>query len=144
MPTEAGGRQNGLALASVLSIVMVLALLGSAVYRNVNTDITHSGKDSKRVRAEYAAESAVQWGLVELGRARPGMLPFTLATHAYDGETKISEVTKRSAETGPWPVLASDFTGFSGAKIGMDAEGWMYMHITASDKTISGGKDELL
>lgn len=36
---------SGFALASVLTIMVVLSVLGSMVYRNVGTDITHSGRD---------------------------------------------------------------------------------------------------
>jgi len=144
IPAGRRDRQNGLALASVLSILIVLAIVGSAVYKNVTTDVTHSGMNAKRVRAEYAAESAIQWGLVELARARPGKLPFTLGTHAYDGETPIGTVTNRDSETGPWPLLASDFTGFAGSEIGMDKDGWIFMHGTSADKSITGGKDERL
>src|SRR3954468_1564786 len=79
------GNERGFALASVLIFLLVLSILGTAAYRNVGTDITHSGKDFRRVQAEFAAESALQWGLLELSRVRPGKLPFTLATHAADG-----------------------------------------------------------
>ena len=60
--------QQGLALASVLGIMIALSLLGTLMFRNVGTDITHSGVNARRIRAEFAAESAIQWGLVEVSR----------------------------------------------------------------------------
>lgn len=136
--------QSGLALATVLCILIVLSILGSAVYRNVGTDITHSGMNSRRIRAEFAAESAIQWGLVELSRPRKGRLPFTLATHDHDGLTRFHGQAAQEAATGPWPLRTSDFTGFPGMEIGVNDEGWIFMHGRSADRTISGGKDELL
>jgi hypothetical protein len=136
--------QSGLALATVLSLLIVLSILGSAVYRNVGTDITHSGMNTRRIRAEFAAESAIQWGLVELSRPRKGRLPFTLATHDGDGETRLHGKAAMDAAFGPWPLQTSDFTAFPGAEIGVDKDGWIFMHGTSAEKTISGGKDELL
>ena len=136
--------QSGLALATVLSLLIVLSILGSAVYRNVGTDIAHSGMNTRRIRAEFAAESAIQWGLVELSRPRKGRLPFTLATHDGDGRTRLHGTAAKEAAIAPWPLQTSDFTAFPGAEIGVDKDGWIFMHGTSADKTISGGKDELL
>jgi hypothetical protein len=143
-PVSRADGQSGLALATVLGVLIVLSILGSAVYRNVGTDITHSGMNTRRIRAEFAAESAIQWGLVELSRPRKGKLPFTLATHDRDGLTRFHGQAAENAAIGPWPLHASDFTGFPGAEIGMDHDGWMFMRGRSADKTISGGNDELL
>jgi hypothetical protein len=139
-----GNGQSGLALATALTILIVLTILGSAAYRNVGTDISHSGMNTRRIRAEFAAESAIQWGLVELSRPRKGKLPFTLATHDRDGLTRLHGREAMEAAIGPWPLRTSDFTGFPGSEIGLDDDGWVVMRGTSADKTISGGKDERL
>ena len=143
-PVACPNGQSGLALATVLCLLIVLSILGTAVHRNVGTDITHSGMNTRRIRAEFAAESAIQWGLVELSRPRKGRLPFTLATHDGDGETRLQGQAAMKSAIGPWPLQTSDFTAFPGAEIGVDKDGWIYMHGRSADKTISGGKDELL
>jgi hypothetical protein len=144
LPVAYPGGQSGLALATVLSLLIVLSILGSAVYRNVGTDIAHSGMNVRRIRAEFAAESAIQWGLVELSRPRKGRLPFTLATHDRDGQTRLQGQAAMKAAIGPWPLQSSDFTGFPDAEIGVDGNGWIFMHGTSADKTVSGGNDERL
>ena len=142
-PAARPNGQSGLALATVLSLLIVLSILGSAVYRNVGTDIAHSGMNTRRIRAEFAAESAIQWGLVELARPRKGRLPFTLATHEADGLTRFPKAADKDT-VGPWPLQASDFTAFPEAKIGVDQDGWVSMRVKSAGKTLSGGEDELL
>lgn len=151
MPEPLASRSSaGYALASALGFLVVLSLLGSVVYRSVKTDSLHTGKDSRRVRAEYAAESAVQWGLLELSRIRPGRFPFTLATHGPDGITSFKEYARRAGKAassdsaGPWPLAASDLTPFPGATISLGADGWMTMRNRSPEQAISSGKDELL
>jgi hypothetical protein len=151
--SDTGGQARasaGYALASALGFLVVLSLLGTVVYRSVKTDIVHTGKDSRRVRAEYAAESAVQWGLLELSRIRPGRFPFTLATHGPDGAMTLKEYARRSGKSaatdsaGPWPLSASDLTPFPGATIALGADGWMTLRSRAQSQGVSAGKDELL
>jgi Tfp pilus assembly protein PilX len=145
--------QNGFALASVLVVMVVLSILGAMVFRNVGTDITHSGKDEKRVRAEFAAESAIQWALAELSRKRGATLPFTLATHNPDGKSRM-DGTGGEVKTGDgandgqdMPTTAfqkSDLAEFPQAQMGMDQDGWMFKTTTSPEMGVSGGKNETL
>jgi hypothetical protein len=146
--------QQGFALASVLGIMVVLAILGSVVYRNVGTDITHSAKVAKRIRAEFAAESATQWALAELSRTRAGALPFTLATHSPDGNTafsgqSIQDISEHShnsedAEIETKKLVIGDLANFPGAKMGIDNDGWFYKKTSSASESISGGKQETI
>ncbi len=135
--------QGGFALLGVIGIMMVLAILGTMVYHNVNTDITHSGKDVNRVRAEFAAESAVQWGLAEVARKRPGKEPFTLATHDAAGEHPISGSAK-DEDGAPLHLGGEDVERMYGAKGGIDKDGWIYETVHSRELTVSNAKDELL
>jgi hypothetical protein len=136
-------RESGFALVGVIGIMVVLAILGTMVYQNVNTDITHSGKDVNRVRAEFAAESAVQWGLAEVARKRTGKLPFTLATHAPDGVHLMSASAKD--EDGHTLKLGkNDIQMLAGARGGVDKGGWLYQTIKNRKLSISNAKEETL
>lgn len=137
------GRQDGFALIAVIGILVVLGILGSMVYRNVNTDITHSGRDVARVRAEFAAESAVQWGLAEVARKRPGTSPFTLATHAPDGETILAGSTT-DPEGHSLKLQAGDVLRMEGAKGGVDKSGWIYQTTHSKELSVSNSADEAL
>lgn len=134
--------EGGFALIGVLGIMMVLAVLGSMVYRNVNTDITHSGKDVNRVRAEFAAESAVQWGLAEVARKRPGKMPFTLATHAPDGGSLPAD--SKTEDGNPRKLNEGDIDFLKGAKGGADQNGWMFQSISNRELSVSSAKREVL
>jgi hypothetical protein len=149
--------QPGFALASVLPIMVVLSIFGTMVYRNVHTEIIHSGKDTKRVRAEFAAESAVQWALAELSRPRPGKLPFTMATHQSDGLAPMSGSSTESIihaynadpyhheeEPPARKFNPSDLAEFPDAKMGVDENGWIFKTTTTAESGISGGGRETL
>lgn len=140
------GMAGGFALLTVLAFVAVLSILGGTVLRAVSGDISHSGKDSRRVRAEFAAEAAVQWGLLEISRRREQSLPFALATHKEDGATPFgrSGSAPEDRYTGPWPLSISDMEPFPGAEIFKEADGWIAMRSRDSLANFSGGKNEYL
>ena len=135
--------QRGIALLGVLGIMMVLGVLGTMVYNNVNTDITHSGRDVNRVRAEFAAESAVQWGLAEVARKRPGQEPFTLATHGPSGEHRLSSGAED--EEGHSLLLGGEAVErMYGSQGGVDKDGWIYATAKGRNLTVSNAKTETL
>ncbi|MDB5102579.1 MAG: hypothetical protein JWP91_268 [Fibrobacteres bacterium] len=138
--------QTGFALVGVLGVIMVLAILCTMVYRNVNTDITHSGKDVNRVRAEFAAESAVQWALSEVARKRPGKLPFTLATHEPGGEKVLSSgaITEMGGEGQTAKLDFSDVEILEGARGGVDKDGWIYQSTSKKELSVSNAGNEIL
>jgi hypothetical protein len=140
--------QSGFAMVGVLGIMVVLAILGTAVYRNVNTDISHSGRDVNRVRAEFAAESAVQWGLSEVARKRPGKVPFTLATHASDGIGTMEyagDTHYSDEESGQTTRLTPDQVEFpKGVKGGIDKNGWIFRSTSDPEISVSNAKKEIL
>lgn len=140
-------RQGGFTLAAVLGLVAVLGILGITVVRTVRTDIVHSARDSGRIRAELAAESAAQWALLELSRRRASRFPYTLATHERDGSVPMGNPPTGPGSdryTGPWRISAGDLVPFPGALISIDKDGWVNMRSTAPGRNISGGDDELL
>lgn len=139
----ANGRESGFALIGVIGILVVLAILGTMVYQNVNTDINHSGNDVDRVRAEFAAESAVQWGLAEVARERPGNFPFTLATHTADGGAPMSASTKDEEGHG-LKLQSGDVQLMEGAQGGVDKDGWIYQVTTQRELSVSNSKKEIL
>jgi len=139
--------QRGFTLAAVLGLIAVLGLLGTVVVRSVGTDITHTGKDSRRIRAELAAESAAQWGLLELGRRRAGKFPYTLATHDRDGIARMRHPPTGPGSdrySGPWPLAATDLVPLPGSSISIDGDGWAMMRSTSPSLNISSGDDEEL
>ena len=135
-------KQEGYTLVTVLGIVSVLGIMGGMVYRNVHTDITHSGKDVNRVRAEFAAESAVQWGLAEVSRKRPGKSPFTLATHDEEGLHAMSSSDKEEGK--PTKLSFDDVKTTEGAHGGVDKNGWIYQSTSSKELSISNAKSEIL
>lgn len=140
-------RQGGFTLAAVLGLIAVLGIMGTVVVRSVGTDIAHAGRDSRRIRAELAAESAAQWGLLELSRRRSGKFPFTLATHDRDGAKRMGQAPTGPGSdryTGPWPLAASDLVAFPGASVSLDKDGWAVMRNGAADRNVSGGDEEEL
>jgi hypothetical protein len=145
-PPAHPGMAAGFALVTVLAFIVILSVLGGVLHHAVSGDITHSGKDSRRVRAEFAAETAVQWGLLELSRRRANSLPFSLATHQKDGTTPFSGVGLNPEDryTGPWPLHVSDLTAFPAAEIVREQEGWIAMRSRDAARNISGGKDEYI
>lgn len=114
--------QSGFAMVGLLGIMVVLSIVGTMVCRNVITDITHPGRDVNRVRAGFAAESAVQWGQAEVVHKRPGKVSFTLATHAANGMGAMDNTGKTySIET---TKLTPDQIEFAqGVKGGVDING---------------------
>jgi Tfp pilus assembly protein PilX len=130
-------------MATVLLIMVILGVLGSVVYTSVHTDITHSGKDLNRVRADFAAESAVQWGLAELGRDRPGHMAFTQATHSSDGKSPLPDKLG-SGEANPQKFVPSEMASFPDAKTGRDKQGWIFENTVSAAKSISRGSQETL
>ncbi|MDB5051871.1 MAG: hypothetical protein JWO30_4942 [Fibrobacteres bacterium] len=142
--------QRGFSIVYILGILLTLSILGLAVFRDVGTDITHSGNDWKRIRAEFAAESAVQWGLAELSNPRPDQLPYTLATHAPDGVTLLTGYDKKK-ETSPYPAKsgirvfrADDLASVPQSETGKTGDGWLFLHTHSRDISVSSGKDEIL
>jgi Tfp pilus assembly protein PilX len=136
-------RQGGFALVGVLGILMVLAVLGTMVYRNVNTDITHTGRDVSRVRAEFAAESAVQWALAEASRKRPNSMPFTLATHDPGGKKPLAE-NSRNEDGNRLKLKQADVVASEGASLGVDNDGWIYQTTKTREASVSNAKKETL
>ena len=122
---------------------MILAVTGSVVIRNVRTDITHSGRDLDRVRAEFAAESAIQWALAELARPRPGELPFSRATHGADGSAQLPEKLE-NGKANPRKLRPADIAAFPNATTALDRDGWMVQRIPSRSSSITGGADEAL
>jgi hypothetical protein len=132
-----------MALLGVLGVLIVLAILGTVVYSSVHTDITHSGRDVNRVRAEFAAESAVQWGLAEVARKRPGAEPFTLATHGPTGESPLGG--SAYDEDGRRLTLRSDdISRIQGAEGGIDHDGWIYQTTHGRELSVSNSPTETL
>ena len=139
--------QKGFAMVTILGIMVVLSILGAMVYRNVITGITHSGKDARRVRAEFAAESAVQWALAELSRPRQGNLPYTLATNNPDGITPMAKEADKylpEQEGDTRKFAQSDLAEFPHAQMGVNDDGWMYKSTNSPEIGISGGSKENL
>jgi hypothetical protein len=145
-PTPLQAKSGGFALVTVLAFFVVMTLMGGTAMRAVSGDITHSGKDSRRIRAEFAAETAVQWGLVEISRRRPQGLPFSLATHREDGATEYGRagLDPDNRYAGPWPLNISDLSAFPGAEITREADGWVAMRSRDTLLNFSGGKNEYL
>jgi type II secretory pathway pseudopilin PulG len=142
--------QNGFALLGVLGVMMVLGILGVVVYRNVNTDIRHTGNEIARVRAEFAAESAVQWGLAEVARKRPGIEPFTLGTHGPEGEEPLGEGGElvegmdNGGDAKRVKLKAGDVERMEGARGGVDQDGWIYSSVNNRQLSVSNAKSETL
>ena len=144
---RASRSQGGFTLAAVLGLIAVLGIMGTVVVRSVRTDIIHAGRDSRRIRAELAAESAAQWALLELSRRRGGYFPFTLATHDKEGIRRMGSAPTGPGSdqyTGPWPLDARQLTGFPGAGISIDRDGWAVMRNASPARNISGGDEEVL
>jgi hypothetical protein len=145
-PAPLQDKSGGFALVTVLAFFVILTLMGGTAMRAVSGDITHSGKDSRRIRAEFAAETAVQWGLVEISRRRPQGLPFSLATHREDGATEYGRVGLDPDDryAGPWPLKISDLSAFPAAEISREADGWIAMRSRDTLLNLSGGKNEYI
>lgn len=138
---RAPGRQGGFSLAGVLLAVAVLGVLGGAALRNVRSDLTHSGRDLKRVRADFLAESAVNWCLVELAKSEGGQLPYTRATHSNDSLHALPDFLP-NGNPNPrklaWRTMAPLFPG----PIREDGQGWIGQENSTKERSITGADRE--
>lgn len=140
------GGDGGFALVGALVLLIVLTALGSGVYLTTRRDIVHTGRDLDRVRAEFAAESAAQWALVEVSRYDGGRRPYSRATHDRSGRNPLHP------DPGSDPTAAGEFSGldpgrlsaYSGAEVRRDSEGWIVLTHRRREGTFSRGASETL
>lgn len=134
----------GFSLLTALVLMVVLGILGVVTYRQVNGDIRHAGRDLKRVKAEYLAQTAVQWALGAL--AKPGdtllVRPFTAGTHGMDGTTALPD------RVGDLPnylrIQAGDLSRILPGLPARDAEGWFIVRNRSPSASLTGAADETL
>lgn len=137
------GSQSGFALIAVLGFVLVSTVVGISAYRTIHTDIDYTGRDLQRIRADFAAESAVQWALAEALRMDGDRQPLTRATHDSTGEHPLYTVPPAASDA-PRPLLPAELASPQGIEVSRDQEGWIVAEIKGKEKTYSGGKSEIL
>jgi hypothetical protein len=143
-PASPQDRQAGMTIIGTLVLLSALTMLGSGVYLTTHRDIVHTARDTDRIRAEFAAESAVQWALLELIRYDGGRRQFTRATHDRNG------ITPLSPDPRPDPVMDGEFRGldprrlsaYSGSRIRRESDGWIALTATSKAGTYSRGPSE--
>lgn len=136
------GSQAGLALAGSLVLLIVLALLGTGVYWSTRSDVVHAGRDARRMRADFAAESAVQWALLEVSRYDGGRVPYAKGTHDASGATPIPKQV--GGARNPAFLDPDSLALYPGRTVRLDGDGWIVSAASQADKTFSGGKNETL
>lgn len=137
-------RQAGMTIIGTLVLLSVLTMLGSGVYMTTHRDIVLTGRDTDRIRAEFAAESAVQWALLEVTRHDGGRRQFTRATHHRNG------IAPLSPDHRPDPERDGEFRGmdpgrlsaYSGSRIRRESDGWIALTTTGKAGTYSRGPSE--
>jgi Tfp pilus assembly protein PilX len=139
--------ERGFTTAAILMVLVVLAMVGTSVYRNVRTDAKLSGKSATRVKADFLAESAVTWALAEIGRDRGSFVPFTKATHDPTGDTALANTV--NGITQGRKLLTSEVEGvYSGVSVTAYSsgtyKGWIYQTTTSASASISGKAPETL
>lgn len=134
MTSRIGG-QSGFALLAVMGFLLVLSLIGVTVVKSVRNDSTYSGRDLSRVRADFAAESAVQWAMTEILRTDAGRAALTLSTHNASGDDALPE-----GHTGRLDAAA--LAAPKGVKPRLGEAGWIVAEIKGKEMTFSGGESE--
>ncbi len=128
-------RQSGFALLAVMGFVLVLSLIGVLVVKSVRNDSNLSGRDLSRVRADFAAESAVQWAMTEILRTDGGRGALTMATHDPSGEHPLHD-------DGGGRLDASALATPKGIKARLGEDGWIIADFQGKEATFSGGDQE--
>lgn len=138
--------QRGFALAGALIFLIVVTVLGSGIYFTTRRDIVHSGRDLSRMRAEFAAESAVQWALMEVSRYDGGRRPYSRATHDRDGMTPLHPDPGRDADhMGSFKGLdPRKLSRYPSATIRRGQDGWMVVTTDRKEASFSGYPTETL
>jgi hypothetical protein len=132
-----------MALATSLIYVLVLTILGTAVYWTTRRDIVHTGLDVKRVRADFAAESAAQWALIEVARYDGGRKPFTRGTHDPTGMNPIP-IQDSHGNKNPAALHPDELANYAGSQVRLDADGWIVLDAGHAGNTFSRGGNEVL
>jgi hypothetical protein len=104
-------------------------------------DITYSGHDLDRVRADFLAESAVHWALAESAKDHGDGLPYTRSTHANDSWNRLPDRTSdgsrnprkldRSRMVPPYPGKPYETT-----------EGWVGTRNSGKAASVAGAAEE--
>lgn len=135
--------QAGFALVAALGFILVLTLIGVSINRTIHTDLDYTGHDLIRIRADFAAESAVQWGLTEVLRTDGGKEPLTRGTHDSTGETALSNFLPGGGKN-PARLAPEDMGKYEGTCLSVDANGWIVAKTSIQNETFAGGKSEEL
>ena len=133
--------QEGFSLLAILGIIIVLSFAGSVAFKNVKADISYSGHDLDRVRADFLAESAIHWALAETGKNAGDGLPYTRATHANDSwhrlPDRLTDGTRnprkldRTRMVSPYPGKPVENT-----------EGWVSVRNIGKATSVTGAAEE--
>ncbi|HKP95344.1 MAG TPA: hypothetical protein VJ385_06260 [Fibrobacteria bacterium] len=134
----------GFSLLTALVLMMVLGILGMVTYRQVNGDIRYAGRDLRRVKAEYLAQTAVQWALGALARPSDTLLvkPFTAGTHRKDGSTPLPD--RVEGMTNYLRIQAGDLSRILPGRPMRDEEGWFIVRNRNPATSLTGATEEVL
>ena len=135
--------QSGYTIAAVLIFLMALTLFGTYAYMNSRTDIKLTQRHYKKVRANFVAESAVNWALAEVSRARGDWVPYTKATHDPSGNFALSDYVGGYRQ-GRKLKLSEVNAIYPGSMVGLDTNGWISQATTYAANSISGQVPERL
>ncbi|MBF0431864.1 MAG: hypothetical protein HQK83_11330 [Fibrobacteria bacterium] len=123
-------KEQGMVLAIVMGLVVVIGLSSSLVYQIVQKDVQESSIIMQRTKADYAAEAALYWGLY-LAKQPP---EFTQVTHEPNG----SKLAKK-------PITPDqDNCLYSKGQVYMDSLGWLAAVPYDTSTSFSGLQNEII
>ena len=138
-PARASAKsQAGYTIAVVLITLMILSMLATIALRNTRADVKHASRSLTGIRANFVAESAVNWALGELSRPRGDWVPYSKATHDPTGATPLEKVLEDGSLQGRRLDTTEVFSPYSGATIKHDADGWIYAETNTAGSSMSG------
>jgi VCBS repeat-containing protein len=138
-----GISEAGFAMAIILLLLVVLTVMGSVAVYMVKGEVHHTGQDASHVKAQFVAESAINWALGALSIDRPGVLAYTAATHAGNGKETLPDQLE-NGETNPRKLHTWDVPKVYPGTVYIDEDGWIYERTQDASNSLSGSGDESL
>lgn len=136
----APNKQKGHSLLIALIVMAIAGVVSIVTVSLVQRETKSAGQFVAVTRAEYVAESALNWAINAVG---PG---YQFATHDTTGETVAATGTNPCGETGKRiesDSLAKVFPPvYKDESVTYDADNWVYHHTSDASKSLSGHGDE--
>jgi len=144
--TRVHRNQKGMAILSILAIILVITLYGTTSFLNVKKEMSTTFKELDKIRTQYAAQAAMAWA-ISIAKQDPA---YSCPTHKANG-TDIyvwneSGKTPDACDYDPQFTQSNYKLKSAGVNpIKIDSLGWMKFPLKAyqGDQTFTGADREV-